>query len=273
MKRIQSVLWLGLWVLLVAGSCRQAPPAPDVVAEVGGQEVRFAEFQDYLASNAGEPEGDLEDEVSSALFDGFLEECLVLRWAVDEELVPPGAERRAGVDAVTAELAAVEVSDTAVASYYDERRDHFHRPDRVHLQQILLGDRVVAEEVRAEWGAGMPFEGIVALYSQEGLLLGADEGELAREELPLIFADAIFDLQPGQVSKVFAADYGFHVFKVTERLPLGTPPLDQVEEAVRRDLVKREVAAGLRMLVEKVRRRYNVRVFEGNLPFDYSGEY
>jgi len=258
---------------MIAGGCREAPPPPDVVAEIGDQEIRFADFQGYLETNAGEPEGDLEDKVSSALFDGFLEECLISRWAVDAGLASAGAGRRAGVDAVTAELAATEVSSRAIASYYEARRDHFRRPESVHLQQILLGDRVVAEEVRADWDAGISFLELVALYSQEGLLLGADEGDLAKGDLPLIFADAIFDLQPGQVSEVFAADYGFHLFKVTDRLPAGVPALEQVEETVRRELLRQEVASGLRALVEKARERYNVRVFERNLPFEYTGEY
>jgi len=244
-----------------------------VVAEIGGQEIHFADFQGYLESNARAPEGDLVDKVSSALLDGFLEECLISRWAVDEGLVLASADRHAGVDAVMAELAAPEVSSGAITAYYDEHRDSLSRPERVHLQQLLLGDRVVAEEVRAEWNAGIPFLELVALYSQEGLVLGADEGDLARGELPLIFADAIFDLQLGEVSEVFAADYGFHLFRVTDRLPAGVPDLDQVEEVVRRELRRLEVTKGLRMLVVKAGRRYNVRVFERNLPFEYTGEY
>ena len=258
---------------MMAGGCREAPPGPDVVAEIGDQEIHFADFQGYLESNAGEPEGDLVDKVSSALLDGFLEECLISRWAVDKGLVLASADRRAGVDAVMAELAAPEISSSAITAYYDEHRDYLSRPERVHLQQILLGDRVVAEEVRAEWNAGIPYLELVALYSQEGLVLGADEGELARGELPLIFADAIFDLQLGEVSEVFAADYGFHLFRVTDRLPAGVPDLDQVEEVVRRELRRLEVTNGLRMLVVKAGRRYNVRVFERNLPFEYTGEY
>ena len=273
MRRVRNILWVGVWLSLLATGCREAPPGPDVVAEIGGQQVRIAEFQGYLEFNAGEPEGNLEEKVSSALFDGFMEECLISRWARDEQLVPAGAGRKAGVDAVTTQLASVEVSSEAVASYFEKHRDLFYLPERVYLQQILLGDRVVAEEVRAEWGAGIPFREIVRRYSQEGVLLGADEGELAREDLPLIFADAIFDLQTGQVSEVFGAGYGFHLFKVTDRLPEGVPALEQVEDEVRLDLQRREVTEGLRALVEKARRRYNVRVFEGNLPFEYTGEY
>lgn len=273
MKWARCSLWFGIWMPVIAAGCREAPPGPDVVAEIGGQQIHFSEFQGYLETNAGDPEGDLEDTVSSALFDGFIEECLVSRWAVDEGLVPASAGRRVGVDAATASLAAVEVSSRRVASYYEENRDQFHRPESVHLQQILLGDRVVAEEVRAEWDAGIPFEEIVILYSQEGLLLGADEGDLAKEELPLIVAEAIFDLQPGEVSEIFAADYGFHLFKVTERLPAGVPALEEIEDTLWLDLQRREVAEGLQALVERARRRYNVRVFERNLPFEYAGEY
>jgi hypothetical protein len=273
MRSLRSTLGLGLLVATFFGGCREVPPGPDVVAEIGDQEIHFADFQDYLQANAGEPEGGLEDKVSSALFDGFLEECLLSRWAVAEGLVSAGASRRAGVDAISAELLKTEASGHQVQSYYDEHRDDLYRPERVHLQQMLLADRVVAEEVRAEWNAGIPFLELVALYSSEGLLLGADEGDLAREDLPLIFADAIFSLRPGQVSEVFAAEYGFHLFKVTDRLPAGVPALERVEEEVRRELLRHEVASGLRSLVVKARQRYNVRVFERNLPFEYTGEY
>lgn len=273
MRCFREMLGVGLWLSILAAACRETPPAPDVVARIGEEDIPYAEFQGYLEANAGEPEGDLEDRVSTALLDGFIEEYLIFWWAVDEGLVPSSADRRAGVEAITAGLASAKVSQTRVESYYQEHRDRFRRPERVHLQQILLGDRVVAEEVRAEWAAGMPFHDIVALYTQEGLLLGSDEGELAREELPLLFVDAVFGLQPGEVSEVFSADYGFHIFKVTARLPPGTPALEQIEGTIELQLQQREVATGLEQLVERARRRYNVRVFERNLPFEYTGEY
>jgi hypothetical protein len=273
MKPVLWFLQLGICGWVVISGCRHAPPAPDVVAEIGGKAIPFGDFQSYLVANAGEPEGDLEDEVSSALFDGFLEECLITQWAEDDGLVPKASDRRAAVEAVTAELAAVEVSQAAIADFYERHPDQFHRPETVHLQQILLGDRMVAEEARSVWLGGTPFRELVALYSQQGLLLGSDEGDVARDELPLTFADLIFDLQPGEVSEVCRADYGFHLFKVTDRLPAGIPALSELEDSVRRELLRQEVTRGLRELVERARRRYNVRVFERNLPFEYTGEY
>jgi parvulin-like peptidyl-prolyl isomerase len=100
-----------------------------------------------------------------------------------------------------------------------------------------------------------------------------DQGELAREDLPPAFTEVIFALEPGQVSEVVQADYGFHLFQVVARLPADVQSVedarDEVEAALRQEAVDRLLGD----LVEEARRRYDVAVHERNLPFNYRGRY
>ena len=73
MRYFREILGVGLWLSILGAACRETPPAPDVVARIGEEDIPYVEFQGYLEANAGEPEGDLEDRVSTALLDGFIE--------------------------------------------------------------------------------------------------------------------------------------------------------------------------------------------------------
>ena len=95
----------------------------------------------------------------------------------------------------------------------------------------------------------------------------------ARDDLPPSFADAIFALEPGQVSAPVATDYGFHLFQVLERLPAGALPMAAVAPEIRQTLRREAAERRLGELVTEARERYNVRVFGRNLPFNYQGLY
>ena len=75
------------------------------------------------------------------------------------------------------------------------------------------------------------------------------------------------------VSAPVATDYGFHLFQVVERLPAGTVPMSAVAAEIRETLRRERTEQRLAELVGEARRRYNVRVFGRNLPFNYQGLY
>lgn len=102
---------------------------------------------------------------------------------------------------------------------------------------------------------------------------GGYQGELSRDNLPPAFADVIFSLQPGEVSKVVAADYGFHVFEVLEHVPAGAVPLAEARDEIRERLRQERADRLLADLVKDGRSQYNVVVHRRNLPFNYKGSY
>jgi parvulin-like peptidyl-prolyl isomerase len=102
---------------------------------------------------------------------------------------------------------------------------------------------------------------------------GGDQGELSRQDLPPAFADIIFALQPGEVSRLVPADYGFHIFQVTSRSPSEVVPLAAARAEIAERLREQRADELLAELVRDARRRYNVELYERNLPFEYRGSY
>jgi len=285
---------LGLAGLLSLAACdrRPPPPSPEVVAEIEGQEVPYREFEVYVESALGGAGDSLGSDVLSQLFDQFLEERLLALLAVDRGLLPEDAGdnrnlRRLAVDALLAEaeLAEGEVAAGEVEDWYAAHPERFERPPRVRLRQILTEDRETAEAALADIRAGADFAVVARRLSDEeggtggedggsgAGFVGGSLGELSREDLPPAFADVILELEPGDVSGVVEAEYGFHLFQVTEKLPAETVPLAMARDEIERELLQRRADRLLSELAEEARRRYDVSVWERNLPFNYRGIY
>jgi len=270
-------------ILALTEACRpgKQPPAPDVVARIGETEVRYSEFERYLKRTAGDGETVLASEVLSQLFDQFLDEELLVRLAVDRRLVragnltgnDAGARRRAVDELLRADVKA-QPTEQEIAVYYNEHHADFARPERVRLRQILTEDRASAEKALRELAAGGDFARVADRLSRDpSAQSGGYQGELSRQDLPPAFADIIFSLQPGQVSRLVPADYGFHIFQVVSRSPAEVVPLAAARAEIAAKLQEERADRALAGLVRDARRRYNVELYERNLPFDYQGSY
>jgi hypothetical protein len=218
--------------------------------------------------------GALGSDVLSQLFDQFLEERLLARLAVDLKRAPADADPRAALGALIAAEPQPAPTEAEIARYYQAHRQDFARPERVRLRQILTADRKAAEEARRQIAAGAPFDEVSRRLSRGPRADGGGfQGELARGDLPPSFADLIFALKPGEVSPVVPADYGFHLFQVTEREPAEVVPLAAARGEILGKLRRQRADQLLRSLVQEARSHYNVRVYERNLPFAYQGSY
>ncbi|HEY7215318.1 MAG TPA: peptidylprolyl isomerase [Thermoanaerobaculia bacterium] len=266
-------------LLLVVVACQRStpPPAPDAVARIGGSDVRYAEFESYLDRTVGDGGGVLGSDVLSELFDQFLDERLLARVAADRKLVRQtggAAGSRRAIEALLEHDLPREPAAAEVAGYYQAHRGEFSRPERVRVRQILTEDRSTAERALREIAAGSAFDEVARRLSRDpSAAAGGDQGELARADLPPAFADVIFTLKPGEVSGLVPAEYGFHIFQVTERQPAEVVSLAQARGEIVAKLRQQRADRLLRSLVQQARTRYNVVVYERNLPFGYAGSY
>ena len=145
----------------------------------------------------------------------------------------PGAGAPAASAASSSEAAAegsAEARCLATANAKRERKAG--EPTRVKAQHVLVKHAQVkrpepsitrsrgqaclrAMSARDELVAGAEWDAVVAKLSDEpgaasrsGLV-----GEVERSEVAPAFADALFDLEPGQVSDVVETEHGFHVIR------------------------------------------------------------
>ena len=261
---------------LAAAGCRQeaALPSPDLVAKIGDRALRSAAFEAYLERNLGESGGGLASEVLSRLFDQFVREEMLAMLAREKGLIDETAPAADAVEPLLAANPVPEPTSSEIAAYFAAHAAELARPARVHLRQILVDDRVVAERARRELIGGLAFDAVLAKVSVPGSPpAGGDQGILARDELPPAFADLIFRLEVGQVSEVVAADYGFHLFEVVERWPAESPAAEEVAPEIRRRLRESAADARLKALFADAQSRYTVTVYDRNLPFNYRGSF
>ncbi len=267
-----------LCLLLIVIACqRSTPPPPDAVARIGDSEVRYGEFEGYLARTVDDSGGVLGSDVLTGLFDQFLEEKLLARLALDRKLVREAggaAGPRHAIDALLQNGLERQPGAAEIAVYYRAHRAEFSRPERVRVRQILTEDRETAEKALREIADGAAFAEVARRLSRDpSAAAGGDQGELSRADLPPAFAEIIFNLQPGEVSRLVPAEYGFHIFQVTERQPPEVVPLEQARGEILAKLRQERADRLLRSLVQEARTRYNVVVYERNLPFGYEGTY
>lgn len=251
----------------------EPPPQADVIVQIEGDSIRYAELELYLEENAVGGDSALGGEVMSRLLDQLVDERLLLRLARDEGLAPEGGDSKEAVERLLVEREVAGPTTAEVEAYYLERPEEFQLGERVRLRQLLLQDESLAERIRVEWVAGVPFEALVVRYADSIAAYQSDGESLTREDLPTVLSETIFELEPGEVSEVVTADYGYHLFQVTRRLPAETLPLEAAAPEIRERLMRRRRDQGLDELLREARDRYNVRVFLRNIPFHYDGDH
>lgn len=276
---------LALAVLALAAllpGCRRHAIGTDVVATIEGEEMRYSEFEAYLRDNVDSSDLPLDRDVLEKLFDQFLDERLLGRLAVERGLTgvergpdgEPRVDHRRAITYLLHQARPRPPGDAEIAAYYAAHREDYRRSESVRLNQILVHERENAVAARQALLAGEKFEDVAARYSQVPIAhLGDGGGRLTRDDLPEAFADAIFELEPGEVSDIFAADYGFHLFQVVERVPADEVPLEEVVGEIRRLLERQRLDDLVASFLDEARRRYNVEVHPANFPFDYRGSY
>jgi parvulin-like peptidyl-prolyl isomerase len=186
------------------------------------------------------------------------------------------AERspRDAIDALLRKDLEADPAEAEIARYYERHRQEFSRPERVRLRQILTEDRATAEKALQELAAGADFVELARRLSRDpSAQTGGYQGELSREDLPPAFADVIFSLKPGEVSRVVPAEYGFHIFQVIDRPAAGVVPLEDARDEIVERLREERADRHLAELVREGRTQYNVEVHGRNLPFNYKGSY
>ena len=263
-----SAWLLAALLLACAGSLPEG-----VVVRIGGEEKSYEDFDRYVGSVLNVDGSRSSSQVLSRLFERFVDDQLLLRWARDRGFADEAATAHEAAASVL-EASPPEISSADVERYYAEHRSDYQRPVRARLRQILVEDRASAESALAELEAGVDF-GEVARIRSIGPSApdGGLQGELSREDLPGALAEVVFALEEGEWSELLEADYGFRIFQVERFLPDETLSLEVAAPSIRSRLVAERSEALIRQAIDEARREYNLQVAVSRLPFEYNGPY
>jgi len=154
------------------------------------------------------------------------------------------------LDAIAAQIT---VKPEDLQAYYDKNKAHYAEDDKRHAHHILIpiaapkdasADAAAlakATQVLAELKAGKDFGDLARKYSADpgSAAQGGDLGWGDRSAYVAPFSDALFKLQPGQISDPVKTQFGYHIIRLDEVRAAHVRTLEdshaEVEAAYRHD--------------------------------------
>ena len=150
-------------------------------------------------------------------------------------------------------------TDAELADYYQANRQRYEIAPSVTVEELVFGTRdPLPEAVNSQLRDGLAMADIVAeLPATRGILPRVSLRDLASIFHPE-FARLAFDAPSGVWTGPFPSNRGQHWLRVTERLPGGIRPLDEVEELVRLDWITDMEEARLAVEIQRLRQKYDI---------------
>jgi parvulin-like peptidyl-prolyl isomerase len=253
---------------------------------VGNKTFTQADLDRYFDSRLSEfrdPEN--ADKIKSNLLDSFIDDKLLLDQAEKMSIQPDAQSIEEALSKITTGdvddtkeiknadlkqelvdslktqqylrghlLKGVSISDRDCQTYYEEHAGEFVKNDVVRVLEILVDDMGLAEKILKMLKArsNKNFEDLARVYSKGvSASTGGDLGLFQRGELPEEFEKVIFRLTPGSISKIVSSKYGYHIFRLQEKILAHQQKQIEVEDQIRsklllereREIVNKELAA------------------------------
>lgn len=147
----------------------------------------------------------------------------------------------------------LEIEPEQVQKYYEEREDEFFIPASVDIRLLFLNTRLyhdrsqrkpeeaakLAGQIRARLEQGERFGHLIRQMSDSGTrarggwVLGVEPESLRAE-----VAEALAEMEPGQISPPIETPVGVHMVQLMEQHEGGQMPLEEVEGEIRRELLE-----------------------------------
>jgi len=163
--------------------------------------------------------------------------------------------------------------EEAIEEYYNTHRDEFTSEGRVRLALIFLKQKDPADknEARALYQKaqdilsmikdGKNFANLARKFSNgPGASEGGDLGVFKMSELNPEMSEIIKDLSAGEVSKPIIRPYGIKIIKVEEKDGGGEKSLEQVQNAIRTILYRKELDKRYSAWIKELRKKAYIKI-------------
>lgn len=176
-----------------------------------------------------------------------------------------------------------EISDEAARKFYDDNPDKFQQPEQVRASHILLltQDPVTKQplspeqkkekeklikELKARAEKGEDFAALAKQYSEDpGSKNNGGEYTFPRGRMVPEFEAAAFSLKTNQISDVVETQYGYHIIKLSEKIPATKLEFAKVEPKIKEALTQQVVEKAAPAFLEKLRTDANVTILDPQL--------
>jgi parvulin-like peptidyl-prolyl isomerase len=157
-----------------------------------------------------------------------------------------------------------EIDEKEALQYYEKHPELFQVKEKIRARQIVVADGEEALQIFKRLKKGENFEKLAREKSlgPEGVE-GGDLGCFSRGERPAEF-DEIFSMEVGAISEVIRSPYGYHIFKLEEKIEPRPISFEEARAGILEELRQRkgeqEYHRWLKGLRGKVRVKINKRL-------------
>ncbi len=127
----------------------------------------------------------------------------------------------------------IPVTEEQIKNYYATHQKNFQLPTQYHARQILVDNRILADDLAGRLAKGEDFAELAKKYSSSpDSARGGDLGYFSARDFPQVFSDICSDLALNQTSAVKETDYGFQIFQLLDKKPPRTLGVDEVRAQI-----------------------------------------
>lgn len=180
----------------------------------------------------------------------------------------------------------IAVNDSEVKQFYEDNPAKFEQPEMVRASHILFGTKDIttgadladdkkgakrkqADEVLKRAKAGEDFAKLAKDYSDDpGSKENGGEYTFPRGQMVKEFEECAFSLQTNQVSDIVTTEFGYHIIKLSEKIPAKKLELAKVSPDIKQFLKQREIQAHQKeyqAYVETLKRDAGVTILDEKL--------
>ncbi len=257
----------------------------NVVLTIDGAEYTNADYLRYVKVTTGQEFASLSPEALKELVNSFIEEKLLLRAAEKAGVALTSDEKRRYTKGVLGEdsgeisldenprlqpfldkylvekftaglIQGLEVGDEGIERYYEEHKRDFLRPERVRVSQILLETQEQAvEALEKVKGKEEEIFRNTARTMSMGMEAsrGGKMGVFAMGQLPVEMDNVIFQLKKDEVSQIVESAYGYHIFRLDEKLEQTLMTPEEAAPEIKKILLNRRIESYMETYLEELK--------------------
>jgi len=177
----------------------------------------------------------------------------------------------------------VEVTDAQVKKFYDDNPSRFEQPEMVRASHVLIATKdltlgqdysaekkaekkKLADDIQKRAKAGEDFAKLAKQYSDDtGSKDNGGEYTFPRGQMVPEFESTAFGLASNQVSEVVTTQFGYHIIKLSEKMPAKTVEFAKVEKDLRDGIKQQETQKLFPDFLEKVMADAKVEILDEKL--------
>jgi peptidyl-prolyl cis-trans isomerase D len=157
--------------------------------------------------------------------------------------------------------AKMTVTPQEVDARYRDNIQTYSTPEQVRASHILFKTegkddaavKKLAESVLAKVKAGGDFAALAKQYSDDGSKdNGGDLDYFSKGTMVPEFENAVWSLQPGQITDLVKSQFGYHIIKMTGRRAASTRTIDEVRPQIQEQIREEKAQAEAARLAEEI---------------------